>query len=64
MKKIVPYILIVVLFIITMIGCNNAADTVETKDSTSIDVNTRTEPNKDTSSYERMPNKMTDSTQQ
>ena len=48
-------------------ACNNAADTTQTKDSTNVDINTKTEtaPRSpgDTSSYERMSNKTNDSIQ-
>ncbi len=61
MKKIVP----VILFVATLTACNNAADNTEMKDSTNVDVNTRNnmsaDTSSDTSSYERMPNKTTDS---
>ena len=62
MKKIVPFILLLTI----IIACNNAAETKETKDSTNMDVNTNTttDPGKDTSSYERMPNKINDSMRQ
>jgi hypothetical protein len=60
MKKIIPF----VLFAAVLTACNNSADSVKTQDSVNVDVNTRTEPNKDTSSYERTPNKTNDSMQQ
>jgi hypothetical protein len=64
MKKIIS----IILFATILVACNNAADTVQTKDSTNVDVNTKTgttpEASGDTSSYERMSNKTTDSTQQ
>ena len=60
MKKIIPFIFLVAV----LTACNNSADNVKTKDSVNVDVNTRTETNKDTSSYDRMPNKIHDSMQQ
>jgi predicted component of type VI protein secretion system len=60
MKKLIPLI----LFAAIVMGCNNSADNVQTKDSVNVDVNTHDETNKDTSSYDRMPNKTNDSMQQ
>ena len=60
MKKFIPFMLCVVI----AMACNNSADTSKTKDSTNVNVNTGTMPGHDTSSYERMSNKTTDSTQQ
>ena len=60
MKKLIPLILLVAI----VMACNNSADNVQTKDSMNVDVNTHTETNKDTSSYDRMPNKTHDSMQQ
>ncbi len=60
MKKMIPVALVVAI----LMACNNAADTSKTTDSVNVDVNTKTEPQKDTSSYERMPNKTNDSLHQ
>jgi hypothetical protein len=45
-------------------ACNNSAEDDKKKDSVNVDVNTKTatDPVGDTSSYDRMPNKLTDST--
>ncbi len=58
--------LMVLAFLGLILACNNSAETEKTKDSTNVDANTHTstESKGDTSSYDRMPNKMTDSTQQ
>ena len=55
MKRIGPFIIIVMI----VIACNNAAENTEARDSTNVDVNTRTniDTAKDTSSYERLSNK-------
>ena len=60
MKKLIPLILLVTI----SMACNNSADNVKTKDSVNVEMNTNNETNKDTSSYERMTNKINDSTQQ
>ena len=57
MKKLIP----VILFVSMLTACNNSADTEKTTDSVNVDINTSNETNKDTSSYERMPNKINDS---
>ncbi|MFI5132247.1 MAG: hypothetical protein ACHQFX_19750 [Chitinophagales bacterium] len=63
MKNIVSVILVATV----LMACNNAADTTQTKDSTNVDINTKTETAPrgpgDTSSYERMSNKTNDSIQ-
>jgi hypothetical protein len=55
------------LLIITWLlatACNNSGDSDKKKDSVNIDVNTgtTTDHSYDTTSYDRMPDKMTDST--
>lgn len=59
MKKLVM-ITIISLFIA---ACNNSADGNKSRDTVNVDVNTNTtiDHTGDTSSYERMPNKVNDS---
>lgn len=60
MKKIL--IIPSALFLLVTTACNNSTDTSTTKDSTSKDVKTSTTIERgDTASYERMPQKTTDS---
>lgn len=57
------------LFLLIIIGllttaCNNSGDSDKKKDSVNVDVNTSTttDHSGDTTSYDRMQNKLTDST--
>jgi hypothetical protein len=60
MKKIIP----VILFLVIVTACSNSADKEKTKDSVNVkSSNGNGEPSKDTASYDRMSNKISDSTQ-
>jgi hypothetical protein len=56
MKKLIP----VLLFLITVAACSNEADSDKRADTANLDVNTNTDIG-DTSSYNRMPDKIVDS---
>jgi hypothetical protein len=58
MKKLIP----VLLLLMTIAACNNDADSNEKADTVNLDVNTNTNQDMgDTSSYNRMPDKINDS---
>jgi uncharacterized lipoprotein NlpE involved in copper resistance len=59
MKKLI----LAMLVSVCMVGCNNSAEGDRSRDTLNPDVNTGTiiDTAGDTSSYERMPNKITDS---
>lgn len=60
MKKLISIVFIAAIVITSAISCTNDAETNKKADTVSLDVNTNTN-NGDTSSYDRMPNRITDS---